>query len=67
MSNRHEMFKKRLKELGAYDDDCDYGGLLGKWVEELSETFMNQGHSGQSAVITINLFRQLMKEYDSAL
>lgn len=61
--NRHEFFKKRLKELGMYDKDSDYDGLIGKWIEELSTTFANQGHSGQSAVITTQLFNKIMLEY----
>lgn len=61
--NRHEFFQKRLKELGVMDKDSDYNGLLGKWVEELSETFSKQGHSGYSAVLTIQLFNQLMEEW----
>lgn len=64
MANRHEMFKARLKEIGMYDDDSDYAGMIGKAVEELSETFANQGHSGMSAVVTMGLFNTLMKEYD---
>lgn len=63
MANRHEMFKARLKEIGMYDDDSDYGGALGIAVEELSETFAEQGHSGASAVITVGLFNKLMDEY----
>ena len=64
MTTRHEFFKKRLKELGLYDQDSDYGGMLGKAVEELSETFAKQGHSGYSAVITRGVFNQLMDEYE---
>jgi hypothetical protein len=60
---RHEFFIRRLLELGVYDKDADYDGLLGKWVEELSYTFSTQGHSGMSAAITLGLFNQLMNEY----
>lgn len=66
MANRHEMFKARLKEIGMYDDDSDYRGMLGKAVEELSETFANQGHSGASAAITMGLFAKLMDEYNDS-
>jgi hypothetical protein len=67
MANRHEMFKKRLQELGCYaKDDADgvYDGMIGEAVEELSETFANQGHSGMSANIVTGLFASLMKEYN---
>jgi len=42
---------------------CDYDGLIGVWIEELSEIFSKQGHSGTSAEITLALFNQLMDEY----
>jgi len=63
METRHEMFTRRLKEMGLYDETADYDGLLGKWVEELSSTFQSQGHSGTSAEITMGVFNQLMGEY----
>ena len=46
-----------------YDEDSDYDGLIGKWVEELSEVFANQGHSETSAEMTLMLFNKLMDEY----
>ncbi len=61
--NRHELFIKRLKELGMYDEDSDYEGMIGEAVEELSKTFGEQGHSGMSASVTLGLFNQLMTEY----
>ena len=60
---RHEIFIERLKELGMYDKDSDYNGMIGKCVEELSKTFSNQGHSGTSAETTLQLFNQLIFEY----
>ena len=67
MANRHELFKKRLQELGYYDkddDDAIYDGMIGDAVEELSATFASQGHSGMSASVTLGLFSSLMKEYE---
>ena len=63
-SPRHEFFVFRLRELGMYDADSDYGGLIGQWVEELSLAFTGQGHSGSSAAITLELFHQLMREWE---
>jgi hypothetical protein len=63
-SVRHQFFIKRLHELGMYDKDSDYEGMLGQAVEELSATFAKQGHSGFSAVVTVGLFNQLMDEYN---
>ena len=64
---RHEFFKDRLRDMGFYDKDSDYGGLIGKWVEELSKLFSEQGHSGASAVITNRVFNQLLKEWNGPL
>lgn len=61
--SRHEYFQKRLKDLGVTDADADYNGMIGKAVEELSYTFSNQGHSGASAEMTMDLFNVLMKEW----
>jgi NTP pyrophosphatase (non-canonical NTP hydrolase) len=61
--NRHSFFIRRLKELGVYGPDSDYGGIIGKAIEELSAKFAEQGHSGMSAEVTMALFEQLMREY----
>lgn len=66
MANRHELFRKRLDELGMFDKDSDYDGMIGEAVLELSETFANQGHSGMSATVVTQLFYQLMQEYSDA-
>jgi len=63
--NRHEYFQKRLKDLGMMDEDSDYAGMIGESVSELSEVFSKQGHSGGSAVVTVTLFTELMKEWES--
>ncbi len=63
--NRHELFIKRLNELGMYDKDSDYDGMIGRAIEELSEVFAKQGHSGMSATVTTQLFYQLMQEYSN--
>jgi hypothetical protein len=64
-STRHKFFIKRLKELGMYDENSDYNGMIGRAVEELSATFAGQGHSGMSAGITLALFMKLMDEYQN--
>lgn len=65
LQSRHEYFVKRLKELGMYDADSDYNGMIGKAIEELSMKFAMQGHSGMSSKVTMELFNQLMKEWES--
>jgi hypothetical protein len=61
--NRHSFFIRRLKELGLYDADADYGGMIGKAVEDLSLSWSKQGHSGMSAEITLAVFNEIMDEY----
>ena len=60
---RHTYFKKRLKELGMYDDDSDYDGHIGRAVEQLSNRFEKQKHSGMSAAMTVGLWKQLHDEW----
>ena len=63
--SRHEYFEKRLKELGMFDKDSDYEGMLGKAILRMSKVFAKEGHSGFSAVQTMKIFNMLMKEWDS--
>lgn len=65
-SNRHTFFMRRLAEMGLYDADSDYGGKIGYCVEQLSDAFAKQRHSGQSAGMVMRLFFQLMAEYDGS-
>jgi len=64
-SKRHKFFKERLKEMGLYDKDSDYNGMIGKWIEELSAVFANQGHSGMSANLTLIIFDKLFDEWQN--
>ncbi len=57
--------KKYLDEVGAFDKDANYGGMLGESVMELVKTFSEQGHSGTSAEITDEIFHALNKQYSS--
>ena len=62
--SRHEYFKKRLKDLGMYDKDSDYDGEIGKCIEKMSASFAEYGHSGESARLTMDLFNNLMDEWN---
>lgn len=64
VSQRHKLFEERLTELGMFDEDSDYNGMIGRAIMGLSETFVKQRHSGMSAAITTELFSQLMQEYN---
>jgi len=61
----HELFTKRLTELGMYEEGI-YDGMIGEAVEELSKVFADQGHSGMSASIVLSIFFQLFEEYNDA-
>jgi hypothetical protein len=51
--------ESELRLAGLFDENSDYNGEIGKTVMELMEVFSNQGHSGFSANMTINIFKKL--------
>jgi len=53
--------ERELQRAGMFDKDADYGGMLGKAVVELTETFSKQGHSGMSAHMVIELFNKIAR------
>lgn len=61
MSRLIEHAAKELSRVGLFDHDSDYDGALGAGVFDLIRTFAKQGHSGQSAGMTIELFTKLAK------
>lgn len=63
--DRHTYFTERLNHLGMFDSDSDYNGLIGQYVERMSQSFKDQRHSGGSAASTLGLFNQLMQEWES--
>jgi len=63
--NRHDFFLKRMRELGAFDADSDYNGMIGKAVERVSAIWAAEGHSGASSAITLQLLNQLFSEYEN--
>lgn len=61
MSNLQEHAVTELKRAGLLDDDADYGGALGPAVMRLINVFADDGHSGMSAAMTIDLFCRLAR------
>ena len=61
--SRHEFFCRRLSEMGLYDDDSDYSGMIGHAVEMLSAVLMAQRHSGYSIFIVMGVLNQLINEW----
>lgn len=53
--------KEELTRAGLFEKGSDYDGMLGDAVLELIEKFAEQGHSGFSAHLTIDLFQRLAK------
>lgn len=62
--SRHAFFMRRLIDLGMFESEADYAGMIGHAIEALSAVFASQGHSGSSSQITIGLFTQLFKEWE---
>jgi len=54
-----EHAKYELEKVGLFDKDSDYGGMIGKAVMELIEKFSEQGHSGFSASMVVDIFNKL--------
>lgn len=50
-----------LELAGLLDNDSDYGGMLGRAVLEIVDTFSKQGHSGSSALAAIDLVSKLLQ------
>lgn len=59
MGNIYDHAQRELRLAGLLDEDSDYGGMLGKAVLDLVETFEGSGHSGYSAAVTIDLFSRV--------
>ena len=51
--------KQELQIAGFFDQDSDYGGMIGEAVMELIKVFAEQGHSGMSAPYDASIFNKL--------
>jgi hypothetical protein len=51
--------ERELKLAGIDQKDADYGGMLYDAVMELIRVFAKQGHSGFSAMRTLQLFKEV--------
>lgn len=54
-----EFAQEELKRAGMFDEDSDYGGLIGPAVLEMVKQFAAEGHSGCSASLCLHLFKRL--------
>ncbi len=53
--------ERELKSAGLFDKDSDYEGALAPAVMSLISLFSEQGHSGASANIVVDLFNKLAR------
>lgn len=51
--------EKELRLAGLFDKDSDYGGLVGPAVMKMVDQFADEGHTGNSAGLCIDLFKQV--------
>jgi hypothetical protein len=59
MSNLEEHAERELRRAGLFDKDADYGGMLAPAIMKLIHIFAEEGHSGTSAVWSLQLFTRL--------
>lgn len=53
--------ERELRRAGLFDEDSDYEGALGEHVLALVKVFADQGHSGYSAGLAIQLFGKVAR------
>lgn len=56
-----EHAERELKLAGLFDDNSDYGGMLGDAVLKMVKIFAEEGHSGCSAHLAIDIFNKLAR------
>lgn len=59
MNTMYERAVNELKLVGAFDEDSEYDGMIGEAVQELLGNLRDQGHSGASCAITVEIFKRL--------
>lgn len=50
-----------LRRAGLYDKDSDYGGMIAEAVMKLIRPFAEEGHSGASAMLTLEVFNRVAR------
>lgn len=61
MSNLELHAKKEMEIAGLFDKDSDYGGLLAEAVMKMIKIFADEGHSGFSGGMAINIFEKVAR------
>jgi hypothetical protein len=60
MSNLVEHAEREMKLAGLYDKDADYGGMIPEAVMALVRVHAEQGHSGMSHGLTMQIFNRVI-------
>jgi hypothetical protein len=53
--------RTELERAGLFKKGSDYGGMMGDAVLKMIETFAEEGHSGYSARMAVDLFEKLAR------
>lgn len=61
MSNLEDFARSELQRAGMFDKDSSYGGMLGDAVLKMVKVFADEGHSGYSAGMAIQLFERVAR------
>lgn len=61
MSNLETFAEDELRRAGLFDEDSDYGGMLGRAVMKMVQQFAEEGHSGCSAGMAISIFQKVAR------
>lgn len=61
MSNLVAYAESEMRRAGLFDEDSDYGGMLGPAVLKMIETFSGEAHSGMSAGLAISIFEKVAR------
>lgn len=59
MSNLMKHAEREMRLAGLYDADADYGGLIPEAVMALVKAHSEQGHSGGSHALTLQIFNRV--------
>lgn len=61
MGNLSDYARSEMQRAGLFDEDSDYGGMLGEAVLKMIGVFEDEGHSGASASMAISIFERVAR------
>jgi len=59
--NLIEHAEREMRIAGLYDADSDYAGMIPEAVMKMIRPFAEEGHSGMSASLTLEIFNRLAR------